>query len=64
MRCAASSYEVLAQLGIMPQYSHNKISRKIFYPKLLRKELIQKAMENGWQMQRQAGSDRRVWEND
>lgn len=64
MRCAASSYEVLAQLGIMPQYSHNKISRKIFYPKLLRKQLLKKAEENGWQMVRQEGSNRRVWETD
>lgn len=64
MRCAASTYEVLAQLGIVPGYSHNKISRKIFYPKLLRKRLLQKAEENGWQIQRQAGSPRRIWEID
>ena len=64
MRCAAASYEVLAQLGIVTPYSHSKTSLKVFYPKILRKQLLRKAEENGWPLITQKGSDRRVWEVD
>ncbi len=64
MRCGAASYDVLAQLGIVTKYSHKKTSLKIFYPKILRRQLLQKAEENGWQMIRQEGSKHRVWESD
>ena len=64
MRCGAASYELLAQLGILPEYSRSKTSLKIFYPKILRKQLLRKARENGWQTIRENGSDRRVWEKD
>ena len=64
MRCGAASYEVLAQLGILPQYSYSKTSLKVFYPKILRKQLLDKAEQNGWPMIRQEGSTRRVWERD
>jgi len=64
MRCGAASYEVLAQLGILPQYSRSKTALKVFYPKILRKQLLRKAEENGWQMVRQDGSERRAWETD
>ena len=64
MRCGAASYEILAQLGILPQYSRSKTALKVFYPKILRKQLLRKAEENGWQMVRQDGSDRRAWETD
>ena len=64
MRCGAASYDILAQLGIVPIYSHNRTSLKIFYPKILRKQLLIKAEKNGWQMIRQEGSNRRVWEKD
>jgi hypothetical protein len=64
MRCAAASYEVLAQLGILPQYSNSKTALKVFYPKILRKQLLRKAEENGWQMVRHVGTNRRSWETD
>ena len=64
MRCAAASYEVLSQIGLLPHYSKSKTVLKIFYPKLLRKELLRKAQENGWVTIRQAGSNRRSWESD
>jgi hypothetical protein len=64
MRCAAASYDLLAQVNIVPRYSHSRTYKKIFYPKLLRKMLIKKAEENGWVMIRHEGSKRRIWESD
>ena len=64
MRCGAASYDLLAQLGIVPKYSRKKTSFKIFYPKILRRQLLQKAEANGWQLIRQEGSNHRVWERD
>ncbi|MDP9229720.1 MAG: hypothetical protein M3O67_03485 [Bacteroidota bacterium] len=64
MRCGAGSYEVLSQLGILPRYSNSKTSLKIFYPKILRKELLRQAEENNWPRIRQQGTNRRIWETD
>jgi hypothetical protein len=64
MRCGAASYEVLAQLGIMPAYCRTKTFTKIFYPKKLRKRLLKKATENNWIVVRQDGTARRRWEKD
>lgn len=62
MRCGAASYEILAQLGILPDYSKSKTAMKIFYPKKLRTRLLQKAKENGWLVLQQQGSYKRIWE--
>ena len=62
MRCGAASYEILAQLGILPDYSNSKTAMKIFYPKKLRTRLLQKAKENGWLVLQQQGSYKRIWE--
>ena len=64
MRCGAASYDLLAQLGILPQYSYRKTSLKILYPKLLRKQLLEKAISYGWPVIRQEGTDHRIWEKD
>jgi len=64
MRCGAAAYDILGQLGVLPDYGDEKIFRKIFYPKKLRKRLLKKAGENGWTIMRQDGSGRRKWEKD
>jgi hypothetical protein len=64
MRCGAATYEVLGQLGIVHAYSIGTTSRKIFYPKKLRKPLLKEARLNGWKIERQEGSKRRKWERD
>ncbi len=64
MRCGAATYEILGQLGIMQQLPLSKTSMKIFYPKILRKQLLTKAEKNGWQVIRQDGTSRRKWESD
>jgi hypothetical protein len=64
MRCGAATYEVLGQLGILPQLSLKKTSKRIFYPKLLRQKLFAKAEANNWTIERQEGSPKRKWEQD
>jgi len=64
MRCGAATYEILAQLEILPQLSLKKTSKRIFYPKLLRQKLLAKAEINNWTIERQEGSPKRKWEQD
>lgn len=64
MRCGAATYEMLAQLDILPQYSNSKIYKKIFYPKKLRKRLFKEARKNNWIIYQEEGSERRKWERD
>ncbi len=64
IRCGAATYEILSQLGIARVYSNGTTSRKVFYPKKLRKPLLQEAELNGWKVVRQKGSLRRKWEKD
>ncbi len=64
VRCAAASYEILSQLDIFDRCSHTTAARKIFYPRLLRKELLKRAGESGWTVIRQPGIDHRIWETD
>jgi hypothetical protein len=64
MRCGASTYEILAQMGILPQYSRFKTYMKIFYPRRLRKRLLVKAEENNWAVISKEGTPKRKWERD
>jgi len=64
MRCGASTYEILAQLGMLPQYPHFKTYMKIFYPRRLRKRLFSKAEQNNWIIIRKEGTPKRKWERD
>jgi len=64
MRCGSSTYEILAQMGIFPQYSDFKTYMKIFYPRRLRKRLLSKAEKNNWEVLRQQGTPKRKWEKD
>ena len=64
MRCAASAYEILAKLDILPAHSYRCTYWKIFYPAKLRKRVLRKAREHGWKVVREPGSSRRKWERD
>lgn len=64
MRCGAAAYDVLGQLGILTEYDYQKTYRKIFYPKKLRKPLLEKAKQNDWTIEKHAGSISRKWEKD
>jgi hypothetical protein len=64
MRCASSTYELLAQLGLLKEYSFTGTALKIFYPRKIRKRLVTTAAKNGWTMIAQEGTTRRKWEKD
>jgi hypothetical protein len=64
MRCASSTYDILAQVGILPEYSRFKTTMKIFYPRRLRKRLLHQAEENNWTVIKKQGTPKRKWEKD
>lgn len=64
MRCGASTYDILAQIGFFPHHSRFKTCMKIFYPRRLRKRLLFKAEENNWTVIRKQGTPKRKWERD
>lgn len=64
MRCGASTYDILAQIGILRRYSHFKTCMKIFYPRRLRKRLLARAKKYHWTIIRKEGTQRRKWERD
>jgi hypothetical protein len=64
MRCGAASYEILAQLNILPAFSYTKTYTKIFYPKKLRLRLLKKAEQEGWTIEKYNGTSQRRWEQD
>jgi hypothetical protein len=64
MRCGASTYDILAQLGFFPRYSRLKTCIRIFYPRRLRKRLLSKAEKNHWTIIRKQGTPKRKWERD
>ena len=64
MRCAAATYDILSQLGLVERFPLKTVYIKIFYPKKLRSRLYAKAKENGWAVVKQEGSLKRKWEQD
>jgi hypothetical protein len=64
MRCGAAVYDILAQIGVLPVLSKRQLIYKIFYPKKLRKRLIQYAASNKWKMKSASGCLCRKWESD
>lgn len=63
-RCGSSTYEILAQLGILKQHRITKTWRKIFYPKIVRRKLIHEAKEHNWPRIKIKGTQKRRWEKD
>ena len=64
MRCAAATYDILGQIGIVDWVPNKKNTFKNFYPKLLRKKLVRLAEERGYKIHRQQGRKTRKWEGD
>lgn len=64
MRCAASTYDVLADVGITKKRSQKGTWRKYFYPRKMRNMMVKRADQEGWRMVRHSGSHRRKWERD
>lgn len=64
MRCAAATYDLLAQSQVVKKYGHKKTWRKNFYPKKLRKKLLRQAKKSQWKIRYYPGSTHRKWESD
>lgn len=64
MRCGAAAYDILSQIGLFEKYAYRKTIMKVFYPKKLRKKLLNKATQNSWTIHKQIGTNKRNWEKD
>jgi len=63
MRCAASTSDVLALAGVLPELP-NRGRFKYFYPRKLRNRMVKLAVANDWRMVYRDGNKRRRWERD
>lgn len=64
MRCAASAHDMLSVAGIFKKRTKFFSIFYNFYPKKLRKRVLDKAYENKWEIIHQGGRKERKWEND
>jgi hypothetical protein len=64
MRCAAASYDVLSEIGLVKKLSQKQDVIKNFYPKLLRKRMLKMAQKNSYTIIRHEGRASRKWEKD
>lgn len=64
MRCAAASYDVLAEVGIFKKLSQKNNIISNFYPKLLRKRVLKWAEEHNYEISYHEGRPSRKWESD
>jgi hypothetical protein len=62
MRCASSTYEDLAEIGIFPLKSRRQYILNAFYPRLLRNKLWSWANKNNLEVVLKSGIECRVWE--
>lgn len=62
MRCASSTYDLLAQIGIFKPLPIWRMTFKVFYPRPLRKRILHMAKKNNWYYTTQEGTKRRKWE--
>lgn len=64
MRCAAATYDILSQIGILKQHKRSRVMWNMFYPRRLRHKILRLAKEKGYDVYSQKGSTSRVWERD
>ncbi len=64
MRCAAASYDVLSEVGIVKRLSLKNNIIKNFYPKLLRKRMLKWARDKNYPIMFHEGRSTRKWEKD
>ncbi|MEO7141022.1 MAG: hypothetical protein ABIY51_12185 [Ferruginibacter sp.] len=62
MRCAAATYDVLEQAGIVKKRSRLAKWTAFFYPQLLRRQMLKMAKENNYAVVKHAGRSTRSWE--
>lgn len=64
MRCAAATYDVLSEIGLVKPMSNTRNVIRHFYPKLLRKKMRRWAARNGYTILSHEGRPSRKWEAD
>ena len=64
MRCAASTSEILSQIGLVKKRKRIGHILHAFYPRPFRRSLLRKAQKQGWLVSRQPGRTTRKWEKD
>ena len=62
MRCASATYEDISNLGILAEKSRFQYIVNAFYPRQLRKRMVQWAKYNNLKVGYKEGIDCRVWE--
>lgn len=62
MRCAAASYDLLAQLSLVKKHGLTGTYLRNFVPKPTRKRLLKLAAEKGWKVITHEGTTTRKWE--
>lgn len=63
-RCGSSTYDVLSEIGVLKKDKKTRIWKRVFYPKILRKELIKESKRHNWRRERRKGTHKRIWERD
>jgi hypothetical protein len=64
MRCAAASYDVLEDIGVVKKRSRVGKWASFFYPQLLRRKLLKLADKNDYTVVKHPGSSSRSWEKE
>jgi hypothetical protein len=64
MRCAAATYDVLEDAGIVKKRSRMGKWVSCFYPQLLRRRMLKIADENNYAVVKTGGRKSRVWEKE
>lgn len=64
MRCAAASYDLLSEIGLVKKLSIKNNIIANFYPKLLRKRMLKWAKDNNYNIRFHEGRNSRKWESD
>ncbi len=64
MRCAAATYDLLEEAGIVKKRTHMGKWITFFYPQLLRRQLLKIAGDNNYTVIKTGGRTSRVWEKE
>lgn len=62
MRCASATFELMAEIGLLPKKSRRYYILHAFYPRQLRKRLVKWAKKNKFQVLKKEGIESRFWE--
>ena len=64
MRCAAATYDILEETGVVKKRTRIGKWVSFFYPQLLRRRILKAAVENNYAVVKTKGRQSRVWEKE